>query len=217
MSLSTILTYQRNEPGGRSVSARTHRVPTISRFLRIHWNRLGPPFPCVSFTKPLVLRSCSTACFFACSSISAFNFPWMHRVVFGIAPCGLLLVIFQRQRARRRRRRGGPTNTEKRGAASLAPRFVRPDTFYRAVNAGCGGLVRSTELFYGRRQIYRASLFPFFLFFVQLQQASRLRALWHDRPCSCAKARSSIPNAFSDRLESPGQHTADLCSFNPPC
>lgn len=35
----------------------------------------------------------------------------------------------------------------------------RPDTFYRAVNAGCGGLVRSTESLRGRREIYRASRF----------------------------------------------------------
>ena len=99
------------------------------------------------------------------------------------------------------RKNGGGRRKEGAGCFFGAT-VVRPDTFYRAVNAGCGGLVRSIELFYGPRQIYRAPLsFP--------RPQSSLPAAG----TLVSTPRSSIPTVFSARLD-PANRT-DLCGFNP--
>lgn len=99
--------------------------------------------------------------------------------------------------------RGREEEGRKEGAGCFfGATVVRPDTFYRAVNAGCGGLVRSIELFYGPRQIYRAPLsFP--------RPQSSLPAAG----TLVSTPRSSIPTVFSARLD-PANRT-DLCGFNP--
>lgn len=129
------------------------------------------------------------------------QFSWMHRGVWQRS-CGFLLVIFERRCARMGEGR-------KEGAGCFfGATVVRPDTFYRAVNAGCGGLVRTVELFYGPRQIYRARRRRLSLSSAPLPPQSSLA---HDRLVSTP--RSSIPTVFSARLD-PANRT-DLCGFNP--
>lgn len=69
------------------------------------WKQIAFPFSrCLvhrSSLSPLV----SPLLFSSCSSTPAFNFHGCN-AMFGSAPCGLLLVIFQRQRARRRSKGG---------------------------------------------------------------------------------------------------------------
>lgn len=82
----------------------------------------------------------------------------------------------------------GEEGRKERAGCLFGATVVRPDTFYRAVNAGCGGLVRSIELFYGPRQIYRPPLSP----------RSSLPA---GARSTVSTPRSSISTVFSARLD----------------
>lgn len=187
---------QRYDIHGRKKSLRGEEE--ISRSL--HANRLRRVAPSPFLHPPSPLRDLfssspsSSSSFFFFSS--AFNFRGCI-AVFGRDPCGFLLVIFERRCART-----GEEGRKEGAGCFFGATVVRPDTFYRAVNAECGGLVRSIELFYGPRQIYRAPLsFP--------RPQSSLPAAG----TLVSTPRSSIPTVFSARLD-PANRT-DLCGFNP--
>lgn len=186
---------------GKGRGSRKPRVPQISRSLHANRLRRVAPSPpshltsSISSSRPLLHVVLLLLLFLR------IQFSWMHRGVWQRS-CGFLLVIFERRCARM-----GEGRKEGEGCFFGAT-VVRPDTFYRAVNAGCGGLVRTVELFYGPRQIYRARRRRLSLSSAPLPPQSSLA---HDRLVSTP--RSSIPTVFSARLD-PANRT-DLCGFNP--
>lgn len=199
--LVSVMSLHDTYPWERGRGSRKPRVPQISRSLHANRLRRVAPSPpshltsSISSSRPLLHVVLLLLLFLR------IQFSWMHRGVWQRS-CGFLLVIFERRCARM-----GEGRKEGEGCFFGAT-VVRPDTFYRAVNAGCGGLVRTVELFYGPRQIYRARRRRLSLSSAPLPPQSSLA---HDRLVSTP--RSSIPTVFSARLD-PANRT-DLCGFNP--
>lgn len=178
------------------VSARKRRVPRISRFLLVHGTDCVPSSFRVQ--SPGLFRSPSVAV------------RPLHSIFEDASRC-LAALPAASSSLFPRTGEGGRTalgwECGEKGVFLFGAAVPRPDTFYRAVNAGCGELVRSTELFRARRQIYRATrAWPVRLgssavagLFRGFSDSSTalLRlfysAPWHDRLSSC----SSIPTAFT--------------------
>lgn len=138
------------------------RVPRISRFLVVVRGT-----DCVHPTPPVRL----------CIQFR----ERMHRAAFGSAPCGLHCSLLSWEAGRERGGMGGLL-VRRHGTPSLRS---RPDTFFRAVNAGRGG-----DPSVAAKQIYRASSSP------QDRLPAR-RHPWHNR----LSPSSSIPTPFSGRLQ----------------
>lgn len=185
--------------------SRKRRVPGISRFLRVHEDRLHSPFRGVSFTDPLFLH------LFLC-----FFFPVVlrpaHSIFMDATRCLAALP-----------------------AASFSLFFrdsaQEEEEVKAATEWGCffGAIVCSAGYFLscGKRRMWRTRTKHRIVLWPSADLSSQpslslsspfLQQLLHTSLYSLARStvstsRSSIPTAFSGRLEP--ANSADLCGFNP--
>lgn len=136
--LVSVMSLHDTNPWERGRGSRKPRVPQISRSLHANRLRRVAPSPpshltsSISSSRPLLDVVLLLLLFLR------IQFSWMHRGVWQRS-CGFLLVIFERRCARM-----GEGRKEGEGCFFGAT-VVRPDTFYRAVNAGFYRRMRRTR------------------------------------------------------------------------